>query len=94
MIAVAPLPDLRDVTRQRTSFANRDQSTSFVRGMGWADVQVVGPPTNPDDGEVISEVAAVPLLEAARRATTDAAWAGELIMLAAECREATRRLGR
>lgn len=57
---------------------------------GWADVEVVGPPTIPEDGEVISEVVAVPVLEASRRAVTDAPWAGELIMLAAERREATR----
>jgi 8-oxo-dGTP diphosphatase len=61
---------------------------------GWADAEIIGPPSNPRDGEFITEVAALPAPEAARRAVTDAPWAGELIMLAAEQREASRRAGR
>lgn len=57
---------------------------------GWAEAVVIGPPTNPEDGEVIAEVNAFPVRDAAERATTDTAWAGELILLAAEQRAATK----
>jgi 8-oxo-dGTP diphosphatase len=57
---------------------------------GWADAEIVGPPSLPDDGERIDEVRLFPLQEAARSAVADALWLGELIMFAAECREHTR----
>ena len=53
---------------------------------GWADVEVVGPPTNPADGEQVTEVATFPLDEAVRLAATDFPWGGELVRLAAEQR--------
>lgn len=58
---------------------------------GWADVEVVGPPTNPDDGEQVVEVRTFSLSEAARRATSDHPWAGELVRLAAAERQRRRR---
>ena len=60
---------------------------------GWADVEVVGPPSNPDDGEQIVEVRSFPLDEAARHALTDNSWGGELIRLAAERRQDVRTDG-
>ena len=57
---------------------------------GWADAVIVGPPTLPDDGERIEEVKLFPVGEAARLAVADAVWLGELIMLAAECRDHAR----
>ena len=53
---------------------------------GWADVEVVGPPTNPADGERVGEIRTFPLAEAARLAVSDNPWGGELIELAAEQR--------
>jgi 8-oxo-dGTP diphosphatase len=57
---------------------------------GWADVEIVGPPTNPGDGEQVTEVKTFGVIEAARRATSDNLWGGELIWLAAEQRERQR----
>jgi 8-oxo-dGTP diphosphatase len=57
---------------------------------GWADAVVIGPPTNLDGGEAIAEVDALPVLQAAERVTSDTAWAGELILLAAELRAALK----
>jgi len=57
---------------------------------GWAEAEIVGPPTLPDGGERIEEVRLFPIEEAARRAVEDAVWLGELIILAAE-RRATFR---
>lgn len=54
---------------------------------GWAEAEIVGPPTMPDDGEQIEEVRTFAVDEAARRAEADAPWLGELIMYAAECRD-------
>ena len=53
---------------------------------GWADAEVVGPPMNPTDGEVIAEVEAFPVPEAVERVTNGPKWTGELILLAAERR--------
>lgn len=52
----------------------------------WADAEVVGPPMNPTDGEVIAEVEAFPVPEAVERVTNGPKWTGELILLAAERR--------
>lgn len=54
---------------------------------GWAEAEIVGPPTMPDDGEQIEEVLAFPVAEAARRAAAEDSWLSELILFAAECRE-------
>ena len=53
---------------------------------GWADAEVVGPPINPTDSEMIAEVKAFPVLDAVERVTNSAQWTGELILLAAERR--------
>jgi 8-oxo-dGTP diphosphatase len=53
---------------------------------GWADVEVVGEPTNPVGGEQIVEVKSFDLAEAAHLATSDNLWGGELVRLAAEQR--------
>ncbi len=53
---------------------------------GWAEAEIVGPPTMPDDGEQIEEVRTFPVEEAVRRASADDAWLSELITYAAECR--------
>ena len=47
---------------------------------------MVGPPTNPEDGEQVAEVGTFGLAEAARLAVRDHRWGGELIQLAAEQR--------
>lgn len=57
---------------------------------GWADVEVVSPPTNPADGEQVLEVRTFGLAEAVRRATSDYLWGGELVALAAEQRGRAR----
>lgn len=55
---------------------------------GWAQAEIVGPPTMPDDGEQIDEVGTFPVAEAVRRAVAEGAWLSELIAYAAECRAA------
>lgn len=53
---------------------------------GWADAEIVGPPTAPTEGEAISDVRHFPVAEAVRRANGNESWLGELIVLAAERR--------
>lgn len=53
---------------------------------GWAEVAVVGSPTNPADGEQVAEVRTFGLTEAIRLAVSDNRWSGELIEMAAEQR--------
>lgn len=53
---------------------------------GWADVEVVSKPANPIDGEQVVEVKSFDLAEAARLATSDKPWGGELIKFASEQR--------
>lgn len=57
---------------------------------GWAEVAVVGSPTNPTDGEQVGEVQTFGLAEATRLAVSDNAWGGELIALAAAQRDRYR----
>ncbi|GAB2540383.1 NUDIX hydrolase [Nocardia heshunensis] len=49
-----------------------------------ADVELTGPPTNPDDGETILEVGLFTLSEARLRAARDGSYVPDLIALAAE----------
>lgn len=56
---------------------------------GWADAEIVGPPTAPAEGEAISDVGHFPVAEAVRRANRTESWLGELVAFAAE----RRRLG-
>lgn len=53
---------------------------------GWADAEIVGPPTAPAEGEAISAVRHFSVSEAVHRASNSARWVGELIVLAAERR--------
>lgn len=55
---------------------------------GWADAEIVGPPTFGDDAERIDEVGLFAVAEAAEKAVADAFWLGELITFAAERRAA------
>lgn len=58
---------------------------------GWAEVEIVGPPSNPEDGEHVTEVRTFGVAEAARRATSDYPWGGELVRLAVERRGRPQR---
>lgn len=53
---------------------------------GWADAEIVGPPTSPAEGEAISDVRHFLISEAVRRASGNERWLGELIAFAAESR--------
>lgn len=52
----------------------------------YADVEITGPPGNPDDGENVLEVRAHDLADALRLSETDYAWSPELLRLAVELR--------
>ncbi|MDH6139444.1 8-oxo-dGTP diphosphatase [Kitasatospora sp. GP30] len=54
---------------------------------GWAEVELDGAPTNPDDGEQVVQVRALPVAEAAALMGAEP-WRAELIRLAAELRRA------
>lgn len=53
---------------------------------GWGEVEVVAPPSVPEDGERVTEVATFPLAAAQERLAATAAWGPELLALAADLR--------
>lgn len=52
----------------------------------YADIEIVGKPGNPDDGEHVLEVRALDLADALRLSATDFDWSPELLSLAVELR--------
>ena len=56
----------------------------------YADVEILGRPGNPDDGEEVLEVRAFDVPEALRRSATDFAWSPQLLRLAVELRSPSR----
>jgi 8-oxo-dGTP diphosphatase len=54
---------------------------------GWAEVELDSAPTNPEDGEQVVQVRAMPVAEAAELLSVES-WRAELVRLAAELRRA------
>jgi 8-oxo-dGTP diphosphatase len=56
----------------------------------YADVEIVGPPLNPPDGENVLEVQALAVEDALRLSASDWDWSPDLLSLAIELRAAAR----
>lgn len=60
----------------------------FEQVVAWADVEIVGKPTNPAGGERVLRVDLLPTAEAVELIRADSPWNGELLRLVAGLRDA------